>query len=174
MKSILRSLLVAGGALFGLSLLASFANGLDAISRADKSFLQKAYQDSLGEIGTAQLGLKSSNADVKKFSDRVAADLAQANAELKTLATAKQVTLSKSPSLVAEAKSTPLDVKSGQSFDKAFAQAMVENQKKAIDAFETAVSEGKDADVKAFATRILPTLKMHLSMAEELENKIGK
>jgi len=174
MKSILRSLLVAGGALFGLSLLASFANGVDAISRSDKSFLQKAYQDGLAEIDAAQLGLKSTNADVKTFSDRVAADLAQANAELKTLAGAKQVTLSESPSLLAEAKSTPLDVNSGQNFDKAFAKTMIDNQKKAIDAFERAVTEGKDADVKAFATKILPTLKMHLSMAEALQNKMGK
>jgi len=174
MKSILRSLLVAGGALFGLSLLASFANGLDAMSRSDKSFLQNAYQDSLAEIDAAQLGHKSGNADVKTFSDRVAADLAKANAELKTLASAKQVTLSESPSLVAEAKSTPLDVKSDEGFDKAFAQTMIDNQKKAIDAFERAASEGKDPDVKAFAAKILPTLRVHLSMAQELQSKVGK
>ncbi|WP_157447582.1 DUF4142 domain-containing protein [Chthoniobacter flavus] len=173
MKSILRSLFVVAVAMFGLSVLASFANDVD-VSRADKSFLQKAYQDSLAEIDAARLGLKSANADVKTFADRVAADLAKANAELKTLAGTKQVTLSENPSLIAEAKSTPLGVKSDESFDKAFAQTMIDNQKRAIDAFEKAASEGKDPDVKAFAAKILPTLKVHLSMAEELQSRIGK
>ena len=48
------------------------------------------------------------------------------------------------------------------------------DHKKAVKAFEKASNEAKDADVKAFATKTLPTLKEHLTMAEELQNKVGK
>ena len=48
------------------------------------------------------------------------------------------------------------------------------DHKKAVKAFEKAANEAKDADVKAFAAKTLPTLKEHLSMAEDLQKKVGK
>ena len=146
-----------------------------AVNSSDKSFLQNAYEDGLAEVKAGELGQsKSANADVKAFADHIVADHSKANAELKTLSDNKKVSLSESPSLVAQAKGKLLDAKSGDSFDKAFADAMVNDHKKAIEAFEKAASEGQDPDVKAFAEKILPTLKMHLSMAEELQGKVGK
>ena len=146
-----------------------------SLSSSDKSFLQNAYEDGLAEVKAGQLGQsKSANADVKAFADHIVADHSKANEELKTLSDNKKVSLSESPSLVAQAKGKLLDSKSGDSFDKAFAEGMVSDHKKAIEAFEKAASEGKDSDVKAFAAKTLPTLKMHLSMAEELQNKVGK
>ena len=146
-----------------------------AVDSSDKSFLQNAYEDGLAEVKAAQLGqTKSANADIKAFSDHIAADHTKANAELKTLADSKKVSVSDSPSLVAQAKGKLFETKSGAGFDKAFAEAMVNDHKKAVEAFEKAANEGKDADVKAFAAKTLPTLKMHLSMAEELQNKVGK
>lgn len=146
-----------------------------AVNSSDKSFLQNAYEDGLAEVKAGQLGQsKSANADVKAFADHIVADHSKANAELKTLSDNKKVALSESPSLVAQAKGKMLDSKSGDGFDKSFAEAMVNDHKKAIEAFEKAANEGKDSDVKAFAAKTLPTLKMHLSMAEELQNKVGK
>ncbi len=134
-----------------------------------------AYEAGLAEINAAQLGQsKSANADIKAFSDHIAADHTKANAELKTLADSKKVTVSDSPSLVQQGKGKLLDMKSGDSFDKSFAEAMVSDHKQVIEAFEKEANEGKDADVKAFAAKTLPTLKMHLSMAEDLQNKVGK
>lgn len=174
MKSIRLTIPFAVLAALGLSVSSVFADDA-AVNSSDKSFLQNAYEDGLAEVKAAELGqTKSANADIKAFSDHIAADHTKANAELKTLADSKKVTLSESPSLVAQAKGKLLDTKSGDSFDKAFAESMVTDHKKAIDAFEKAASEGKDPDVKAFAAKILPTLKMHLSMAEDLQNKVGK
>jgi len=145
------------------------------VNTSDKSFLQNAYEDGLAEVKAGELGQgKSANADVKAFADHIVADHTKANIELKTLSDSKKVAVSESPSLVAQAKGKLLDAKSGEGFDKAFADAMVSDHKKAIEAFEKAASEGSDADVKAFAAKTLPTLKMHLSMAEELQNKVGK
>jgi putative membrane protein len=57
---------------------------------------------------------------------------------------------------------------------KAFAEGMVSDHKKAVEAFEKAANEATDGDVKALAAKMLPTLKGHLSMAEDLQNKVGK
>ena len=51
---------------------------------------------------------------------------------------------------------------------------MVSAHKSAVEAFEKAVNDAKDPDVKALATKLLPTLREHLSMAEALESKLGK
>jgi putative membrane protein len=77
-------------------------------------------------------------------------------------------------SLVAKGRMKLLDAKSGADFDKAFAAGMVSDHKKAVEAFEKEASDGTDADVKAFVSKTLPTLKSHLSMAEDLQNSVGK
>jgi putative membrane protein len=76
--------------------------------------------------------------------------------------------------MVAKGKAKLLDHKTGADFDKAFAEDMVSDHKKAVAAFEKAANNSKDPDVKAFAAKTLPTLKMHLSMAEDLQQKVGK
>ena len=51
---------------------------------------------------------------------------------------------------------------------------MVKDHEKDVKEFET-VSKGEgDADVKAFATKTLPTLQKHLEMIKEIEGKLGK
>jgi putative membrane protein len=146
-----------------------------AVDSTDKSFLQNAYEDGLAEVKMGELGQnKSANADVKAFATQMVTDHSAANGELKTLSDNKKVSLSTDPSLIAQGKAKLLDARSGTSFDKAFADDMVSDHKKAVEAFEKAANEAKDPDVKAFAAKTLPTLRHHLSMAEELQAKVGK
>jgi len=146
-----------------------------AVDSTDKSFLQNAYEDGLAEVNLGQLGQsKSANADIKAFAEQMVTDHSKANASLKTLADTKNVSLSNSPSMVAQGKAKLIDAKSGGDFDKAFARDMVNDHKKAVEAFEKAASDSKDPDVKNFASQTLPTLKHHLAMAEELQQKVGK
>ncbi|MDQ3753495.1 MAG: DUF4142 domain-containing protein [Acidobacteriota bacterium] len=45
---------------------------------------------------------------------------------------------------------------------------------KDVTAFESVAKGAVDADVKAFAAKTLPTLKMHLQMIRDIEAKIGE
>ncbi len=141
----------------------------------DKSFLENAYQDGLAEVKMGEMALaKTASADVKAFSQHMVTDHGKANGDLKTLADSKKVAVASEPSMTAKAKAKMADAKSGADFDKAYAAEMVNDHKKAIELFENASQKAGDPEVKAFATKTLPTLKMHLSMAEELQGKVGK
>jgi putative membrane protein len=146
----------------------------DEINRSDKSFVQSAYEDGLAEVKMGELGLaKTANAEVKTFAQHMVDDHGKANTEIKAFADARNITVATSPTLVAQGKSKMIDAKSGGDFDKAFAEGMVNDHKKAVDAFEKASAEAKDPELKAFIDKTLPVLKMHLSMAEDLKKKVG-
>jgi putative membrane protein len=170
--SLLFSSLVALGALvtFGTQALAADA----AVDGTDKSFIQNAYESGLAEVKFSEMAqAKTGNADVKAFATMLATDHAKANGELKTLADSKKVEVATDITMMAKAKAKLLDAKSGADFDKAFMEGMVKGHKDSVDNFQKAANEAKDADVKAFAAKTLPTLKAHLAKAEEISKKVG-
>ena len=62
--------------------------------------------------------------------------------------------------------------KSGKDFDKAYVDAMLDGHKNAVKLFEDASQNCKDADLKAFATKTLPTLKMHLDSIQAIHDSM--
>jgi len=144
-------------------------------NRTDKSFIENAYQDGLAEVAMGELALgKTASADVKAFAQKMVADHGKANTELKALADSKKVAVASEPSMVAKGKTKMANAKSGADFDKAFAEDMVSDHKKAVELFEKASKVAGDPEVKAFANKMLPALKQHLSEAEQLQAKVGK
>jgi putative membrane protein len=149
-----------------------FAADLD---RSDKEFIKDTYENGLAEVRKATLAeSKTGNADVKAFAEHLLADHNKANAELKSLADSKQIEVAKEETMLAKGKIKLLDTKSGADFDKDFVDGMISSHKSSVKSFEKVSGEAKDADVKAFAEKMLPALRNHLSMAEDLQKKIGK
>lgn len=62
---------------------------------------------------------------------------------------------------------------SGADFDKAYMNEMLKDHQKDVAMFEKEANSGKDADVKAWATSTLPTLRDHLQMARDTAAKVG-
>jgi len=62
---------------------------------------------------------------------------------------------------------------SGNEFDKEFIRAAVKSHEKGVKSFEKQSTSATDADVKAFATNTLPTLREHLQMARDLDKKLS-
>ena len=60
---------------------------------------------------------------------------------------------------------------SGAEFDRAYVREMVAGHKKAVDAFTMESTSGKDNDVKAWATKTLPTVREHLPMIESIQKE---
>ena len=51
--------------------------------------------------------------------------------------------------------------KTGKEFDKDYVDLMVKDHKKVIDMFKEEAQDGKNADIKAWASNAVSTLEMH-------------
>ena len=58
-------------------------------------------------------------------------------------------------------------------FDRAFTKEMQKDHKKDISMFQKQADKGKDADLKAFAAKTLPTLREHAQMINQLSTGAG-
>ncbi len=65
-----------------------------------------------------------------------------------------------------------LSKKTGKNFDEAYVEFTVKDHKEDIEKFEEQAEDGKNADLKAFAAKMLPSLRAHLQKVESIENMI--
>ena len=134
-----------------------------AVDESDAKFAVDAANGGMAEVALGKLAqTKATNAKVKEFADMMVMDHSKANDELMALAKAKNITLPDSVSTEKKKEMADLAKKSGKDFDKAYVDAMVDGHKKTVSLFEDASKNAKDADIKAFATKTLPTLNAHL------------
>jgi putative membrane protein len=140
---------------------------------ADANFMKNAAEAGNAEVESSKLAVdKSSSADVKAFAQQMVDDHTKAGDELKALAQQKGVKVSDKPSIAQTAKIELLKPTSGASFDRHYASTFgVTAHQDTVALFRKEAQNGKDADVKAWATKTLPTLEHHLTMGQDLKSK---
>ena len=146
------------------------ASGAGAmVSRDDSKMMTDLAQANIAEIETGKLALeKSRNEQVKKFAQHMIDDHTSALKELQTLAQAKGVTLPDGTDLKHKTMATALKVMSGNSFDSQYMKrAGVGDHQQTIELLQKAQNNARDPDLKAMATKMLPTVREHLKMAQE-------
>jgi putative membrane protein len=62
---------------------------------------------------------------------------------------------------------------SGAEFDREYIKMDLKDHKKTIELFEKQARSGRDAELKAFAEKTLPTLREHHQMARDIAGKVG-
>ncbi|MFB2971002.1 DUF4142 domain-containing protein [Aerosakkonema sp. BLCC-F183] len=137
------------------------------MSALDRQFITDAAHGGMAEVRLGQLALqRSNNAQVRQFAQRMIDQHTQANRELMALAQRKGVTPPNSPGPKYEAAMNRLMQLSGDSFDEAYLnEAGVNSHLEAAAVYQRQARMGQDADLRAFATRTLPTVQGHLEMA---------
>jgi putative membrane protein len=150
------------------------AGGVNSnMDEGDKAFIMKAAQGGLAEVELGNMAVqKATNADVKAFGQHMVDDHSKANDELKQLATTKGLTVPTDIGEEHKKTADDLSKKSGKDFDKGYMKAMVEDHEKDVAEFEKMSKDAKDADLKAWVTKTLPTLQGHLQMAKETAKKV--
>ncbi len=153
----------------------SSANGMSTAkasagqTMADTKFMKEAAQGGMAEVALGQLAVeKASNADVKKFGQRMVDDHGKANDKLKQLASQKNVALPQDLNAKDKATKAFLEKLSGEQFDQAYMKDMVKDHKKDVGDFQRESKTAHDPDVKRFAADTLPTLEDHLKQAESI------
>jgi putative membrane protein len=175
MKPISARTLPLIAALTALSFGAAAASpGNASTPAADKAFARKAAMGGMAEVEMGKLAQeKASNAQVKEFAARMVTDHGKANEELKGVAGAKDITLPTSMGPEHKAAMDKLSKLSGDAFDREYMKDMVADHDKTVADFQKEAKGGKDADVKGFASKTLPTLQEHQKMAKATHAALG-
>ena len=144
------------------------------ITGADRTFARQAAMDSMAEVAHGQLAAdKGANDDVKQFGKRMVDDHTKANEELKSWASANKVDLPTDMGAQHKAMQDKLSKLSGDAFDRAYMAHMVSAHSKAVASFQRQAKSGRNADLKAWAEKTLPTLQEHHKMARTINTKVA-
>ena len=136
---------------------------------ADSAFVMKTAQANMAEVELGKVATEKAMRDeVKKFGQMMVDDHTKAGDELKMIAMEKNVTWPTETDRDHKALETKLSKLSGADFDRAYMQAMVDGHKKVAADVRKESTSGSDPDVKAWATKALPTIEGHLKQAESL------
>ncbi|CAM3443658.1 DUF4142 domain-containing protein [Sphingobacterium prati] len=144
-----------------------------SVSEEDAKFVTEAANGGMAEVELGQLAQqKAQHADVKAFGEMMIKDHSKANDELTALAQAKNITVPATVGAEQQKVKDDLAKKTGREFDKAYIDEMVEDHEKDVKLFEDASKNLKDAELKAFVDKTLPTLRTHLEHSKGVKDKL--
>jgi putative membrane protein len=158
-----------------------------ALENESFTFIEKAARSNTMEIRNAELAAKqATREDVKNFAQMLVTDHTKSLEELKTLARQKGMTWPADAQL-AEHHATDKNADKekagwdrvtqaqGAEFDRMFLKNQIDHHKRNIKEFERTSRNHSDSDIRAFATKTLPTLQGHLQQAQALsKNKVNR
>jgi len=168
-------LVLAGG--MGMGAQAPKPGRADAPAKpvTDADFVMQASATDLAEINLGRIAAKqATNAEVKQFAQRMVNDHSKASTEMLAVVNKKggKLTVASRMDQKHRALSDRLLQLRGADFDREYMKHMVEGHGQAVALFEAESASGKDADVKAFAAKHLPTIREHFKMAQDIANKL--
>jgi putative membrane protein len=141
----------------------------------DAEFLVKAAEINLEEISLGQLAQQNGRTThVKELGKMMEDAHTKSLNDLTALAKKKMITIPTSPTNNSQEAYKKLNEKSGNDFDKQYADMMVSGHKDAIVVFEKASTDCSDSDIKEWATAMLPNLRTHLDHAIDCQKKCEK
>ena len=164
-----RSKVLSGGAA-ALLALAVLAPALAASEPSSQQFVTKAVESNLAEVEVSKLALsKTQNPQVRSFAQRMIDDHTKANSELEALAQQKGLKVPDTPDMMHKASLKMLQAKSAAGFDESYISQMNKDHEKAVSLFQEASTSAKvDPDLKALASKTLPTLEKHHQLVSQL------
>jgi putative membrane protein len=147
---------------------------MKAAMNPDSHFAMEAAEGGMAEVELGQLATdKASNAKVKEFGQRMVTDHGKAGDELKSIASSKNITLPTGINASHKATKDRLSKLSGAAFDRAYIAEMVKDHQADSAAFHKEASAGKDADIKAFASKTSAVVDAHLKMARDVQKEVA-
>jgi putative membrane protein len=141
---------------------------------ADRRFLTEAAQGGLAEVSLGRLALeRAASADVKQYAQRMIDDHTKSNNELMQIAQGRGVTLPTEPNAQHRAMMRKMEKLSGADFEREYMRSQLKDHEKMTALFERQGRSARDAEVKAFAEKTLPSLHEHHQMARDVATKVG-
>jgi putative membrane protein len=149
-------------------LLAAAQLAAAALSNTDKQFMITAARTDMIEAHEGQMAESQANrANVKDFGKLLVQDHTQSYEQLTALSSKAGVSIPKGIDAAKVPALEPLLRLKGDRFDREFTRDEIAAHRRALAAFKREAEHGQDADVKAYASSMIPTLEKHLQLAEE-------
>jgi putative membrane protein len=140
----------------------------------DRKFAKDVALSGMTEVELGKLATeKASRDDIKQFGQKMVNDRTKANDLLKEVATKENFAIPDTIDSKHQSRVAKLSKLSGEEFDRAYVKDQLKDHQTAVRDFEAEAKNGTDANMKAFASNMLPTLQQHLELAKNL-NKVEK
>jgi putative membrane protein len=144
------------------------------VADVDGQFIKTVASVNNLEVQLGRMAMdRSSSNDVKSFANKMVEDHSKANDDLRQLASMLKVSLPTTDDVTANAMKNKLSTLPQSQFDRAYIDEMVKGHSDAVNAFETYIKDGQDTDVKGWASKTLPVIREHLTMAKDIQAKLG-
>lgn len=141
----------------------------------DAAFLVAAAGINLEEMQLGQLAQKKSTmTDVKQLGKMMEDEHSKALKDLQALAAQKQITIPAALTEEGQEANKKLMNKTGNDFDKAYCDMMVNGHNDAIDKFKKASTDAADPEIRKWASSMLPALQTHLDHSIACQKKCEK
>jgi putative membrane protein len=141
---------------------------------SDPSFVRTVAGTNLSEVELGRLADSiSTTASVKQFGQMMMTDHQQAMNELRALASSKSIQIIEALPESQTTLAQNFRSMQGLAFDTAYLSSQISGHKNTITLFQWEIDNGKDADVKAYATKYLPKIQEHLAKAQEAKAAVA-
>ena len=138
----------------------------------DKSFQIQAAEANMAETLMRQMAeQRSSTLVIRRFAAQMVRDHGQLLTRVRELASAKGCALPYSIDNADDAAQQNFSGLSGNQFDRAYMSLMVKDHSRDVAQLDDASNHAADPQVQHFAASALPTLRAHLSEAEQIEGE---
>ena len=132
-----------------------------------------ASSDIFEVLSSVQAKAKAQNAEVRKFAEQMITDHTKTSDELKQIAAKRYLGL---PTVALARHQRMLDELTNEEdmdeFDDEYMSMQVKVHSQAVELFESAAENETDPELKAFAVRHLPHLRMHLDNAKRIKDMV--
>jgi putative membrane protein len=140
-----------------------------ALSKSDQRHFEHLAQSNMAEIQTSKLAQsKASSDEVKQYGERMVEDHGKMLEQQRTMAKAKNVKLPVAPDDKHQAALKRLQGLSGQQFDRAYMEQMVQDHQAALRLVKDIAGKADDPELKAMGEKAVPEIQKHLEMAKQL------
>lgn len=141
-----------------------------SVSVYERNFLVRAAADELFELEMSRLAaVKASALDLKAYASKMVEQHMAVQSDLQALAQAKGVDLPKRLGALRQRELYSLERMTGEDFDRAYFQRIATRaHRQDMALFRDALRMASDADVRAWAGKMMPTHEQHLADARSL------
>lgn len=143
------------------------------LSQKDRDFITKASFGNNAEVSAGQMAAtKGMNLSIRDFGQMMVDDHTMAQTELAGLAGRFSVTPPAGLDSAHQQLAQQLQALSGYSFDSLYINSQIMDHNTTIALFEDERVNGTHPDLKSYAEKYLPKLKMHLQKADSVKNSL--